>query len=319
MRFLAVLLAALSLTAAPLLLAQAYPVKPVRVLIPWPPGGSNDIVGRIVFQKVSEQAGQQFVIENRGGAAGTIGSDLVAKSPADGYVIMVHSATHVANAHLYKKLPYDTLNDFIGVTPLATQVGILVIHPSLPVKTTKEFVALAKKRPGEIVYASSGSGSFVHLSMALLNSMTGTKMIHVPYKGGGPAGIAIASGETQAMIATIGSLLPHIDAKRVRALGVTSEKRVKQLPDIPTIGEAIPGYELTAWVGLFAPKGTPRPVVDRLGAEVKKALGHPDVAKTLSSQTLDAWFTTPEEFSRRLKADYEKYDKLIKLTGAKID
>ena len=319
MRLLAVLLAALSSTAAPSLHAQTYPVKPVRVLIPWPPGGSNDIVGRIVFQKVSEQAGHQFVIENRGGAAGTIGSDLVAKSPADGYVIMVHSATHVANAHLYKKLPYDTLNDFIGVTPLATQVGILVIHPSLPVKTTKEFVALAKKRPGEIVYASSGSGSFVHLSMALLNSMTGTKMIHVPYKGGGPAGIAIASGETQAMIATIGSLLPHIDAKRVRALGVTSEKRVKQLPDIPTIGEAIPGYELTAWVGLFAPKGTPRPVVDRLSAEVKKALGHPDVAKTLSSQTLDAWFTTPEEFSRRLKTDYEKYDKLVKLTGAKID
>lgn len=318
-RFLAVLFGALSFACPPALDAQTYPAKAVRVLIPWPPGGSNDIVGRIVFQKVSEQTGYQFVIENRGGAAGTIGSDLVAKSTPDGYVIMVHSATHIANAHLYRKLPYDTLNDFIGVTPLATQVGILVVHPSLPVKSTKEFVALAKRRPGEIVYASSGSGSFVHLSMALLNAMTGTRMIHVPYKGGGPAGIAIASGETQAMIATIGSLLPHIDAKRVRPLGVTSEKRVRQLPDIPAIGEAIPGYELTAWVGLFTPKGVPRAVVDRLGAEVRKALGHPEVAKTLSSQTLDAWFTTPEEFARRLKSDYEKYDKLVKLTGAKIE
>jgi len=299
--------------------AQSYPAKPVRVLIPWPPGGSNDIVGRIVFQRVSEQTGQQFVIDNRGGAAGTIGSDLVAKSPPDGYVVMVHSATHIANAHLYKKLQYDTLNDFIGVTPLATQVGILVVHPSLPVKSVKEFAVLARTRPGEIVYASSGSGSFVHLSMALFNSMTDTKMIHVPYKGGGPAGISIASGETQAMIATIGSLLPHIESRRVWPLGVTSEKRVKQLPHVPTIGESVPGYELTAWVGAFTPKGVPRAVIDRLSAEIKKALGHPEVAKMLSSQTLDAWFTTPEEFSRRLKSDYDKYDKLIKLTGAKLE
>ena len=300
--------------------AQSYPVKTARVVIPWPPGGSNDIVGRIVFQRVSEQTGQQFVIDNRGGAAGTIGADLVAKSPPDGYTVMVHSATHAANAHLYKKLPYDTLKDFIGVTPLAVQVGMLAVHPSLPVKSVKEFIALAKARPGEIIYGSSGNGSFVHLTMALFNSMTGTRMVHVPYKGGGPASIGIASGETQAMIATIGALLPQIAAKQVRPLAVTSAVRVKQFPEIPTIAEAgVPGYELTAWIGLFVPAGTPRPVLDRLGEEIKKALDHPDVARILSSQTLDPWFTTPEEFAKRLKSDDEKYEKLIKLTGAKID
>ncbi|MEO7726344.1 MAG: tripartite tricarboxylate transporter substrate binding protein [Burkholderiales bacterium] len=306
--------------AATAALAQTYPSKPVRVLIPWPPGGSNDIVGRVVFQKVSEQSGQQFIIDNRGGAAGSIGAEIVAKSPADGYTIMVHSATHVANAHLYKKLPYDTLRDFIGVTPLAVQVGMLAVHPSLPAKTVREFIALAKARPGEIIYGSSGNGSFVHLTMALLNSMTGTTMVHVPYKGGGPAAIGIASGETQAMIATIGALIPQIRANQVRPLGVTSATRVKLFPDVPTLSEAgVPGYEFTARIGAFAPAGTPRPIVDWLGEEIKKALGNPDVARILSSQTLDPWFMTPEDFATRLKADDEKYAKLIKLTGAHVD
>jgi tripartite-type tricarboxylate transporter receptor subunit TctC len=313
-------LAVLLCSAGPVAAQQVYPSKTVRVLIPWPPGGSNDIVGRIVFQKVSEQTGQQFVIDNRGGAAGTIGSDIVAKSPPDGYTIMVHSATHVANAHLYKKLPYDTLKDFIGLTPLAVQVGMLAVHPSLPVKSVKEFIALAKARPGEIIYGSSGNGSFVHLTMALLNSMTGTTMVHVPYKGGGPAAIGIASGETQAMIATIGALIPQLNAKQVRPLAVTSAARVKQFPDVPTLAEAgVPGYEFTAWIGAFAPAATPRPVVERLSEEIRKALDHPDVARILSSQTLDPWFMTPEEFAQRLKSDYEKYEKLIKLTGARVD
>ena len=299
--------------------AQNYPAKTVRVVIPWPPGGSNDIVGRVVFQKVSEQTGQQFVIDNRGGAAGTIGADLVAKSPPDGYTIMVHSATHVANSHIYKSLPYDTLKDFIGVTPLAVQVGMLAVHPALPAKSVKEFIALAKARPGEIIYGSSGNGSFVHLAMALLNSMTDTKMIHVPYKGGGPASIAIASGETQAMIATIGALLPQIQAKQVRPLGVTSAQRVKLFPDVPTLADAgIPGYEFTAWIGVFAPAGVPQPIVARLSAEIKTALDNPDVARILSSQTLDPWFMTPAEFAERLKSDDEKYERLMKLTGAKI-
>jgi tripartite-type tricarboxylate transporter receptor subunit TctC len=299
--------------------AQNYPVKPVRVVIPWPPGGANDIVGRVVAQRLSENLGQQFVVENRGGASGTIGADFVAKGPTDGYTMLVHSATHVANPHLYRKLPYDTLKDFTGVTALAVQVGMLVVHPSLPVKTTKEFIALGKARPGQVVYGSSGSGSFVHLAMALLNATTSTQMIHVPYKGGGPATIALASGETQAMTATIGSLIPHIDSKRVRAVGVTSAKRVKQYSDVPAIAESVPGYEFVAWIGAFASAGTPRPLVDRLNAEIRKALDHPGTAKILSAQTLDPMPMSPEEFAKLLKADYDKYGRVIKLSGAKLD
>ena len=320
-RFLSrLLLFVLSVSCLPSLVhAQAYPAKPVRVIIVFPPGGSNDVVGRIVFQKMSDQMGQQFVIENRGGAAGTIGSDVVANSPPDGYTIMVQSTTHVANAHLYKKLPYDVLNDFIGITPLAVQVGMLVVHPALPAKSGKEFITLAKSRPGEIVYASAGNGSYVHLSMALLASMMNLKMIHVPYKGGGPAGIAMVSGETQAMLATIGSLYNHIKDGKVRALGVSSDKRVAQFPDIPTIAEFVPGYEFTAWVGTFAPKGTPRPVVDRLNAELKKALADPGVASKLTAQTLDPMHMTPEQFAARMKSDYDKYEKVVRISGAKIE
>lgn len=314
-----VLAAVASLMPAVGALAQVYPVKPVRLLIPWPPGGANDVVGRIVAQRLTEQMGQQVIVENRGGASGTIGSDLVAKGPADGYTIMVHSATHVANPHLYKKLPYDTLRDFIGVTPLAVQVGMLVVHPSLPVKSVKEFIALGKARPDEIVYGSSGNGSFVHLAMAMLNATTNTKMVHVPFKGGGPATIAIASGEIQAMTATIGSLIPHIASKRVRPLGVTSAKRVNQYPDVPAIAESVPGYEFVAWIGAFVAAKTPRPLVDRLNGEFRKALAHPDTAKILGGQTLDPLPMSPEEFDRLLKADYDKYEKVIRISGAKLE
>jgi tripartite-type tricarboxylate transporter receptor subunit TctC len=300
-------------------LAQAYPSKPVRVIVVFPPGGSNDVTARVVFQKVSENTGQQFLIDNRGGAAGTIGADVVAKSPNDGYTVMVQSATHIANAHLYKNLPYDTLGDFIGITAMARQVGMLVVHPSLPVKNTKEFIALAKKRPGEIVYGSSGNGSYVHLTMALLASMTNTKMVHVPYKGGGPVNIAIAAGEVQSVIATIASLVPNLNAKRVRPLAVTSDKRTTQYPKVPTIAETIPGYEFTAWVGSFVPKGTPKPVVDKLNAEIRKALADPGVASKLTAQTLDPMPMTPEQFAARLKSDYDKYEKVVKISGAKID
>jgi tripartite-type tricarboxylate transporter receptor subunit TctC len=299
--------------------AQTFPTKPVRVIIVFPPGGSNDITGRIVFQKVSENVGQQFVIENRGGAAGTIGAAVVAQSPADGYTVMVQSATHIANAHLYKSLPYDTLGDFIGLTAMARQVGMLVVHPSLPVKTTKEFIALGRKRPNDIVYGSSGNGSFVHLTMVLLNSMTNTRMVHVPYKGGGPVNIAIAGGEVQAIIATIASVVPNLNAKRVRAIAVTSDKRTTQYPDVPALAEAVPGYEFTAWVGAFVPKGTPKPIVDKLNAEIRKALGDSGVASKLTAQTLDPMPMTPEEFAARLKSDYNKYQKVVKISGAKID
>ena len=300
--------------------AQSYPNKPVRVVIPWPAGGSNDVVGRVVLQKVAENAGQQFVIDNRGGAAGSIGADVVAKAPADGYTLMVHSTTHVGNAHLYKKLPYDTLKDFTGVALMAAQPGALTVHPSLPVKTVKDFIALAKSKPGTINYSSSGNGSAPHLSMALFVSMTGINIVHVPYKGGAPQVTALVSGETQASLATVSTVLAHVQSGRLRAVGVSSTKRSGVLPDVPTIAESgVPGYEMSPWIAVFAPAGTPREIVNRLNAEINKALRLPEVNQLLASQALDALNSTPDEFDARLKADYEKYAKLIKLTGARVD
>ena len=299
--------------------ADDYPAKPVRVVVVFPPGGSNDVVARLVFQKVSELLGQQFVIENRGGAAGTIGSEAVASSAPDGYTIMVQSTTHVANPHLYKKLPYDALNDFIGITTLARQVGMLAIHPSLPVKSVKEFVALARKNPGKINYGSAGNGSFVHLSMALFASMAKIKMVHVPYKGGGPAGNALIAGETQAMMATIGSLYPHLKSGRLRPLGVTSPERVLQFPKVPAISETLPGYEFTAWVGCFAPAGVPAAIINTLNAALKTALADSAVKSKLTLQTLDPMYLTPAQFAERLKADYDKYASVVALSGARVE
>ena len=301
-------------------MAQQYPSKPVRVVIPWPPGGSNDVVGRIVMQKVAEYMGQQFIVDNRAGAAGSIGADVVAKAPPDGYTIMVHSTSHVGNAHLYKKLPYDTLKDFTGVALLAAQPGALTVHPSLPAKTVKEFIALAKARPGTINYSSSGNGSAPHLSMALLVAMTGINLVHVPYKGGAPQVTALVSGETQASLATVSTVLVHVQSGRLRAIGVSSNKRTSTLPDVRTIAESgVPGYEMSPWIGVFVPAATPKDLIAKLNSEVNKALKSPDVSQLLASQALDALGGTPEEFDARIKADYEKYGKLIKLTGAKVD
>ena len=300
--------------------AQTYPSKPVRVVIPWPPGGGNDISGRIVMQKLSESLGQQFTVDNRGGAGGTIGADVVAKSPPDGYTIMVHSVTHVASAHIYKKLPYDALRDFVGVALIAAQPGALTVHPSLPAKTVRQFIALATARPDEILYSSAGNGSGPHLQMVLFAAMTNTKMVHLPYKGGGPAVIALVAGEVQASLATIASVVAHVKSGRLRALGVSSARRSAALPDVPTIAEAgVPGYEMNPWIAVFAPAGTPKSIIDKLNAEVNKALKLPDVAQSLSGQGLDPWSSTPEELSARLKADYDKYGRLINLTGARID
>jgi tripartite-type tricarboxylate transporter receptor subunit TctC len=311
--------AALSL-AAVIAVAQDYPAKPVRVVVPWPPGGSNDVVARIVMQKMSETMGKQFVVDNRGGASGITGSEFVARSPPDGYTLMVHSATHVSNPHLYAKVPYDTLKDFAAVAPLAVQIGMLVVHPALPAKNVKEFIALAKGKPGELTYSSSGNGSFVHLSMAMFASMAGIKMTHVPYKGGGPAAISIASGETQAQMGTVGSVIQQVKQNRVRALAVTSDKRVDAFPDLPTIAQAgVPGYEFTAWIGTFAPAATPKPIVDRLNSEINKVLKSKDVADNLKSQTLEPMIMTPEQFAKRLKSDYDKYEKVVKQTGAKVE
>ncbi|MCC6531785.1 MAG: tripartite tricarboxylate transporter substrate binding protein [Burkholderiales bacterium] len=313
----ATLLAAVTALAAH---AQEYPAKPVRVLVPWPPGGSNDIVARLVAQKLAENLKQQFVVDNRGGAAGTIGSEVFARTPSDGYTIMIHSATHVANPHLYKNLAYDTLNDFAAITTLARQVGMLVVHPALPVRSVKEFIALARARPNQIVYASSGNGSYVHLAMAQVATLAGVKMTHIPYKGGAPAVISVVSGETQAMLATIGTILTPLNAGKLRALGVTSDDRTRQFPNVPTLDEAgVRGYEFTAWIGAFAPAGTPVAIVNKLNAEIRKVLSDPAVADKLGAQTLDPLPMSPEQFSKRLKSDYDKYGRLIKAAGATID
>ena len=316
---LAALVALVSSLAPVAAVAQAFPAKPVRVVIPWPAGGSNDVVGRIVAQKLSQALGQQFLVDNRPGAAGAIGSDVVAKAPADGYTLMVHSTTHVGNAHIYKNLPYDTLKDFTGVAMLVTQPGALTVHPSLPVKSVSEFIALAKKRPGDILYSSSGNGSAPHLSMALFISMTGVKLVHVPYKGGAPQVTALVAGEAQASLATVATVIHHIRAGRLRPLGVNATEPVSALPGIPPIAKTVPGYEMSPWIGVFAPAGTPSPIIERLHAEIGKILKTPDISKNLVNQALEPSLATTEQFNARIRADHDKYGKLIKMAGAKVE
>jgi len=292
----------------------------VRVIVPFPPGGANDIVARIVLSKVSEQMGQSFVIENRAGAGGTIGSAVVAQSKPDGYTLLIQTvASHVSNPHLYSKLPYDALRDFVGVSPLARVVSVLTVHPSMPARSVKEFIALAQKRPNEILHGHSGYGSFTHMNGVLFESRTGIRMTHVPFKGGGPAVIALVSGETQAQVAAIGELIAHIKTNRVRPLGVTSTERIAQLPDVPTIADTIPGYESWTWVSVFAPAGTPGPVVDRLNAEMGKAMKDPDVAAKLGAQTLDPSHRPPQELAQRMRMDYETIGKLFRQFNVKLD
>jgi tripartite-type tricarboxylate transporter receptor subunit TctC len=300
--------------------SQAYPAKPVRVVIPFPPGGANDIVARIVLPKLVEQMGQQFIIDNRSGAGGTTGSAIVAQSKPDGYTLLVQTvASHASGTHLYKNLPYDSLRDFVGISPMSMLVTVLTVHPSMPTRTVKEFIALAKKRPKEINFGHAGYGSFIHLNTVILESKAGIKITQVPFKGGGPTVVGLVSGEIQAMAAGIGDILEHIKAKRARPLGVSSTERVKQLPDVPPIADTIPGYEVTTWVSILAPAGTPKAIVDQLNAELGKALRDPAIASRLSGLTYDAVHKTPEEFARRMKADSEMIGKLFRDLGVKLD
>ena len=298
---------------------QAYPSKPVRVVIVFPPAGATDIVGRVVFQKMGEQLNQQFVIDNRAGAGGTIGAAFVAKSPADGYTIMVYSATLVANAHLYRKLPYDSLKDFIGLTPVARLVGMLVVHPSMPVRSVKELIALAKARPGEISYSSAGIGAFQHLATSLMANMAGVNMVHVPYKGGGPAAIATAGGEVQMMLTPISEVLPHVQSQRVRPIAVSSDKRVAQYPDLPTIGETVKGYEFISWNAVHVPAGTPRPIVGAIHDEIVKVLAQPDVKERMFGLGLEVASGAPAELGALVKSDIAKWTKVIREAGIKVD
>lgn len=293
---------------------QAYPAKTVRVICAAPTGGLVDVVGRIVFQKIAENTSQQFVIDNRPGAIGVIGAEMVARAPADGYTLLVHSASHIASPHIVKKLPYDALKDFTAIGLLAAQTGLITAHPSLPVKSIKDVVALARARPGQLMYASSGTGSFSHLAMALIDAMTGTKMVNVNYKGGSPATTAIVSGETQLIAGTPAALLTHLNNNRLRLMAVTSDLRLAQFPQTPTVAESgVPGYEFRGWVAVWGPANLPRPILEKMNAEILKAIESADTKKRM--EALEPWTMTPEQTAARMRADHEKYGKIIKLTG----
>jgi tripartite-type tricarboxylate transporter receptor subunit TctC len=273
----------------------------------------------MAFQKVGDQLGQQFQIDNRAGAGGTLGAAIAAKSPNDGYTLMVYSASLVANAHLYKKLPYDALKDFIGITPVSRLVGMLAVHPSLPVRNARDLIALAKSRPGELRYGSAGVGAYQHLAGSLFATMAGINVTHIPYKGGAQASVAAASGEIEMLLTPVVEVINNIQSGRLRPVAVSSAKRITQFPDVPALAESVKGYELVSWFGAYAPAGTPRPIIDRLNAELKKAVADQEVAAKLSSLVLDPMHMSPEDFARLMKADYDKYESIVRQSGAKIE
>ncbi len=300
--------------------AQAYPSKPIRMVVPFPAGGGIDTVARVIAPKLAESLGQPVIIDNRVGASGTVGTEAVAKAAPDGYTLLATFASHAQNASLYPKLGYDTVKDFAPITLIATVPNILVINPSLPVKTVKELVALAKKHPGEILYASIGNGTPAHLSAELFNSMAGIRMTHVPYKGAAASIVALISGETQLTFTTVLVAMPHIKSGRLRALGVASLKRSTVLPDVPTIDEAgVRGYESNAWYGLLAPARTPQPILDQLHRETVKTLQNNDVRDNLKGQGAEPVGNAPREFAVIIADEIEKWRKVVLATGARAD
>ena len=315
-RLIAVALAAFGIIAP----AAAYPTKPVRMVIAFPPGGPSDILSRLVGNRLAEAMGQPFVLDNRPGAGGNIAGDIVAKSVPDGHTLMIaNNSVLAANASLYKKMDFDPAKDLVPVVWVALQPNILVVHPSVPVKTVKEFIGYAKSKPGELNYASSGSGAAAHLAAELFKSMTGVKMEHIPFKGAGPALTDTIAGRCQLIFATALSVQPHIQSKRLRPLGVTTAQRVASLADLPTISETVPGFEATTWHGMVVAKGTPRAIVDRLNAEVNKVLANPEVRNRLTSQGAEVQGGTPEKFAAHIKAEIPKWAKVIKEAGARVD
>jgi tripartite-type tricarboxylate transporter receptor subunit TctC len=299
--------------------AQSYPTRPVRIVIPLSPGGTTDIPGRLIAPKLSEVLGENFFIENKPGAGGTIGADYVAKSRPDGYTLLLTATPHVITGNLYKSLPYRTLEDFSPVIRIASGPYVLVVHPSLGVSSIRELIASAKKNPGKIDYASSGNGSAQHLVGALFTHMAGIELTHVPYKGSGPAQNDLVAGVVKVGFVGTPIAIPHVKNGRLKALGVTTAKRSPQMPDVPTLAEAgVPGYEALIWVGLLAPAGTPHDIVARLNTEIAKLLGNPDLQKQLSASGVDATPTTPEGFGAYLKSEFEKWGKVVRDSGATV-
>jgi tripartite-type tricarboxylate transporter receptor subunit TctC len=299
--------------------AQAYPTKPIRFLVGFPPGGTNDIVARIVGPKLSEFLGQQVVVENRGGANTAIASELMARATPDGYTIMLNGPGHATNPSLIK-LNFDPIKDFAFITLLAVSQNLLVVHPSLPAKNVKELIALSKKRPGDINYGSSGVGTTVHLSAELFQYMTGVKWVHIPYKGGGPGVVALLSGEVSLYFGNVPTVVRQARAGKLRALAVTGPKRTSAAPDIPTIAEAgVPGYEVTNFFGMSAPAKTPQPILDRLHAETVRALNAPDVREKLIGLGADPVGNSRTEYAAFIQNEIAKWAKVIKAAGIKAE
>jgi len=320
--------AALSLTATLAILAphgaaaaDAYPAKPVRFVVAFPPGGGTDIIARSIAQKLAERIAQQVVVDNRPGAGGNIGTDMVAKSAPDGYTLLMGSAGPLAiNASLFGKMPFDPIKDLAPVTLAASTPNVLVVHPALRAATLKELIALAKARPGEINFASSGHGTPAHLAGELFNLMAGVKMVHVPYKGAAPALADLLGGQVQIMFSTMPPALPHVRDGKLRALAVTSAKRSPAAPDLPTLDEiALPGFEANTWHGVVVPAGTSGAIVGRLNREIVAILHLPDVVERFSSQGAEALGSTPEEFAAYIKSETLKWAKVVRDSGAKAE
>ena len=301
-------------------LAQSYPVKPIRLVLPYPPGGGTDVIARPLAQKLTEQLGQQVIVDNRGGAGGNIGMEFVAKSPADGYTLLFAlTAQYAVNLSLYPKLPYDPVRDYAPISLLANAPYLLVVHPALPAKSVAELVALVKARPGQLSYSSSGNGSGAHLAGEMLRSLAHVEIVHVPYKGAGPAMPDLIAGQVQLSFITYTAAGPHIKTGRLRALGVTTAKRSPTLPDLPAIGETVAGYDSAVWYGFAAPAGTPPEIVSKLNAEVLRVLAAPDFRSRITLEAVSPIGSTPEEFGSFMRSEIVRWAKVVKDSGAKVD
>jgi tripartite-type tricarboxylate transporter receptor subunit TctC len=300
-------------------MAQAWPAKPVRLMVPFPPGGSTDIVARIVGQKLGERLGQSIVIENRGGAGGTLGTAQAAKAAPDGYTLTVAStSTHVVAPSVYQKLDYDPVKDFAPISLMAVSPYLLVVHPAVPAKSVKELVELARKQPGKMNYASAGVGSTTHLAMEMLKSASNTYMLHIPYSGNGPAGTAVISGQVEILFGSMPAVLPHAKGGRVRALAVGTLARSPSMPEIPTIAESgYPGFDASLWLGIMAPAGTPQPVIDRLHKEIVAVVSAADTREALSKAGAEPVTSSPAELAAMVRDGVPKYAKIVKMAGVK--
>ena len=308
-------------TLATTVFSQTYPSRPVRIVVPLSPGGFADTPARMLAPRLSEQLGRQFFVENKPGAGGTIGADFVAKSAPDGYTLLLTGTPHVISAHLYKKLPYDALKDFTHIALIASGPYALVVNPQkVPANNVRELVALAKAQPGKIDFASSGNGSAQHLVGALFNAMAGIELNHVPYKGSGPAMQDLIGGQVGVSFAGIPNVLGHVRSGRLKALGVTTAKRWSELPEVPTLAEAgVAGYEATLWLNISGPANMPADIVQRLNAEIAKALQDPEVQKNFRSGGVDATSMGPQELERFMRAEYDKWGKVVRDTGATVN